>query len=99
MQVKFAAGTSLIVRVMIYYCHVLFVVPNNLIRQLRDLYEAEASQTKKANNVKAVKKVLAQQKKNSLSSPRPVELPSPVVGQVSKVSENNCTSTIAHTVI
>lgn len=83
---KLAAGTSLVVRVMINYCHLLFVVPNILVSQLRDLNEAEAGLTKKAKNVKAIKKVLAHQKKHSLTTPRNIELPSPVVGQVSKVN-------------
>ena len=85
-QVKLAAGTSQVVRILIFYWQVLFVVPNVLISHLRDLNEAEASQTRKAKNYKDVKKVLTAQKNKSLSVSRCTELPSPVVGKVSKVS-------------
>ncbi|XP_065175912.1 rho GTPase-activating protein 18-like [Sycon ciliatum] len=83
-EVKLAAGTSQVVRILIFYWQVLFVVPNVLISHLRDLNEAEASQTRKAKNYKDVKKVLTAQKNKSLSVSRCTELPSPVVGKVSK---------------
>ncbi|XP_029201504.2 rho GTPase-activating protein 18-like isoform X1 [Acropora millepora] len=63
-EIKHAQGTVNIVRMLIKYQAILWTIPGFMVMQVRYLYEAEGN--KKANNAKAVRKLLAKRSRGEL---------------------------------
>ncbi|XP_065174710.1 rho GTPase-activating protein 18-like isoform X3 [Sycon ciliatum] len=86
-EAKIAARESYITQLLMVYHDLLFVVPNTLLEQLRLVNEAEAVNSRKTTNMKAVKKVLsAQQQQQQQSRKHDSPTPTPTtMGKERKV--------------